>query len=543
MKKIKYLLPLFLIFSSNIVGQNANTDASANRDEIELQDLSTVIKSDSLVADAQSLPPFSVILDDVKSTGSIEPVLPDVAVQENTSVADAYANSKEKSVFAEGQVGGGYPCLFFGDFSVYRLSGQNPFRIDFDHNSAAGYSGNSLNDGYKDSSTKIAFEKTLQGKKIKFVFDGEYKALVNGLQNKVAGISDITQNDVCGGVDFSWNVNKILCLGISLDSGFYNRYSTITEAKPEYDNLKKLTVFDLSPVVYGNVCVNNFDIDFSGSYMLYADGDYANNRGLIKAGLCWNNESVKLYGDVSAAFGTRMNDNSAIVPFTLGTSALIPVNFSNRRAAVTAEGGLASSMQKIPDLETKYKFTSVYGIPNEKSDWFGTLMLALPVGTSFTASADFDFRTTAFNNKTTAPDYSVIYCGYYGLIDKKQTLFTTDFELTYYYKFASLAAGVKSNWIDIPVLENNHLLSCSVGLLQQKSKYGLNISSNFGLDDDNDPIVPFFNFDAFVKVTNAVQFGFNIEDFVYLVSGKSRTYAGEYITRSGTASLMAKFFF
>ena len=66
---------------------------------------------------------------------------------------------------------------------------------------------------------------------------------------------------------------------------------------------------------------------------------------------------------------------------------------------------------------------------------------------------------------------------------------------------------------------------------------------DFGLDEDSTSIVPIFNLEGYIKLTQAVSVGAEVTDIIKLVSGTTRTYAGEYITRSGTASVIVKFFF
>ena len=122
------------------------------------------------------------------------------------------------------------------------------------------------------------------------------------------------------------------------------------------------------------------------------------------------------------------------------------------------------------------------------------------------------------------------------------SVLSSNIELTYIYKILSLKAGLKSNWIDIPVLDYNQLVTLGIGLAKENGKYGVNLNS-FGLDDSSSAIVPIFNLDGFVKITEAVSIGAELTDIIKLLSGTTRTYAGDYIVRSGTASVMVKFFF
>lgn len=530
--------------------------AAEEAENIELDDLTTVVKSGSLMAEDDALPSFSDIVETPEGSGSIVPLLPDVTVKEKPSVADASSAKKEKSVFAEGKVGGAYPAYFFGDFSVYRMSGQNPFRIDFNHDSAAGYSGKSLKDGYKDSSTGIDIKKTIQKNKAIVNLDGNYKVLVNGLQSQVEGISDITQNDVTGAADFTWQFNDIFSAGAALNAEFYNRYSAITGSGTYEDFLKNVSVFALSPSIFGNARINSFDLGIYSSYWLDAntDGSIAfdqegsksgktANRGEFKFSASWKNDVFRAYANVGAVISSAMNDNYITAPFAIGGSAVFPVSFSNRKASIGLEGGLSSQRSRVADLEEKYKFTCLTFIPQEVVNWYAGFNTSVPVGSGFTVNAELSYRHTAFGNGFWQPDYSAFYNGFYFYQQEEMSILYSNIQLTWIYKILSLSAGLKSNWIDIPVLEYNQLFELGIALARENGKCGANLTADFGLDENNTSIVPIFNLEGFVKITDAVSLGAELTDIIKLVSGTTRTYAGEYITRSGTASVMVKFYF
>ena len=183
-------------------------------------------------------------------------------------------------------------------------------------------------------------------------------------------------------------------------------------------------------------------------------------------------------------------------------------------------------------------------MPQEVTDWYVQFDSSLPVGSGFTVNANLTYRKTAFGNGWWQPVYSTAsYKGFYGYRMYDMSILSSTLELTYIYKILSLKAGLKSNWIDIPVLEYNQLVTFGLGLAKENGKYGANLSADFGLDDDSSAIVPILNLDGFVKITEAVSIGAELTDIIKLLSGTTRTYAGDYIVRSGTASVMVKFFF
>jgi hypothetical protein len=275
-----------------------------------------------------------------------------------------------------------------------------------------------------------------------------------------------------------------------------------------------------------------------------SDAGKLSNRGQFKVGVSWKNQIFKAYGNVGAVVSDSMNDNYITAPFAVGGAAVFPVKFSNRKASIGVEGGLSSERSRAGALERKFKFTSLTFIPQEVTDWYAKFESSLPVGTGFTVNANLIYRKTAFENGWWQPVYNVAaYKGFYSYKMYDMNVLCSDIELTYVYKILSLKAGLKSNWIDVPVLDYNQLVSFGIGLSREDGKYGANLNADFGLDEDSDAIVPILNLDGFVKITEAVSIGAELTDMIKLVSGTTRTYAGDYIVRSGTASLMVKFFF
>ena len=63
---------------------------------------------------------------------------------------------------------------------------------------------------------------------------------------------------------------------------------------------------------------------------------------------------------------------------------------------------------------------------------------------------------------------------------------------------------------------------------------------NAAPSDDRCPEV---NLSMFWRLTNAVRLAVAADDVVKLISGSERVYAGDYIARSGTASVQVRFFF
>ena len=115
---------------------------------IELPEVTTVISGDAEKAEKDALPDFSDVLELPSGSGGVEPELPGVESAGKPEIAASPLPKSEKSVYAEGLIGGGYPMFFTGNISVFRSVGESPFRFNFEHNSALGYSNHSLIDNF-----------------------------------------------------------------------------------------------------------------------------------------------------------------------------------------------------------------------------------------------------------------------------------------------------------------------------------------------------------------------------------------------------------
>ena len=116
-------------------------NVSADDDEILLPDISTtILKPDNGVpVDADAVPDFRLLLPeagielpDIADTGLAPDTFIPPKTDYNAELNDS-AESVASDVFIEGSVGGGYPGIFSGDFSVYRNEGAEPFSLKFSH--------------------------------------------------------------------------------------------------------------------------------------------------------------------------------------------------------------------------------------------------------------------------------------------------------------------------------------------------------------------------------------------------------------------------
>lgn len=509
---------------------------------IELPDVTTVIEGDSIKAGLDTLPDFSDVLVVEGDSGKVVPKLPEVDAPEETTLPATAGNAAEKTIFAEGLIGGGYPTLFEGNFSVFRMTGESPFKLEFDYNSANGYAGHALTDGFYDRNTKLLVEKSYKKDRLNWNAKGYYQADNDGFQNQIEGISSLNHEvyDVNGSI--SYDVGKGFTLGSYFNVDFYNRYADVTKG-----DFPTVSYLGMNPKLFANWSGYGVQLNFDAEYLLGTDteGEISEDklhRGQFMLGAQWANDIVKIYGNASAVVGNNIGDNSVVVPFTAGVEAGIPVSFSTRKIALGVEGGIESKQNSLYEIENKYRFTAATFVLPEESDWYGRFGISLPIGEAFTGNFDFEYRQTAFGNKLWQPDYSAVSsygCYDYTLFDNQQA--NTNLSLSYHYKFITVTGGWKSFWIDVPVLELQNKVTVDVNFQDEMARWGADLFAQFGLDDSNP--VPVVNLEAFARITPAVRAVVSVNDIVELMKAEQRVYAGQYIGRSGNVSALLKFFF
>lgn len=510
---------------------------------IELPEVTTVISGESVTAGSDALPSFENVIVTPQDSGKESIVLPEVTVSSNSLQKKSDEDYYKKDIFAEGKIGGGFPTLFTGDFSVFRTTTNSPFKIFFSYDSSVGYSGKNLTDGFSDQTVNLSVEKKYSSNNFNWDFGGGYYGLSNGLQNRVTNISKINQNDYFGNVDFSYDFQKNVRLGANFDMNFYNRYAdTINFDFPS------AAVLSLNPKIYADWADHGFETSIQAEYLfeneiqdvIYGD---ANNRGEILAQVDWKNDLFNVDSSVGLIFGTKLGEKNVIVPFSVGVNSSFPVYFSSRKVGIYVQGGLESYENRVSELERNFRFSSIYRMPDETSNWYGKVGFSIPLKESFTGSADFAFKTTAFSNGRVQPVYdkTTINNGLYGFVCQNVTQFTSNIELSYHYKIFSVTGGWKSNWLDVPVLENTHQIFVNVNFQSENSKWGAGLQFMQPLEFDY--VDSFVNFEAFVKLTSAVRAVVSLQDIVKLVKAEPRIYCGDYYGRGGTATILLKFFF
>ncbi|MCQ2591901.1 MAG: hypothetical protein MJ188_03885 [Treponema sp.] len=519
------------------------------QDKVELPDLTTIIAASEVEESVARVPDFKDVVTIPLTTGSLIPELPEIEILENNEPLVSVAEEIENQVYAEGQIGGGYPVAFIGDFCISRIYGSNPFKISFTHHSKAGFAQKKLSEGYNSHNTLIGLEKEIAIKNFVMKLDGLYEDRKNGLQCNVDSVSAVSQDTIGAGAVFDLSLPYNFSIGGNLDSDFYYRFYDFTKISEDFEIPDTTSIFYLNPSLYGNWNWNGFYTALRGDYYLSlnaTDSEDTLNRGYFGAEFSWENELIKLYAQSGFVICDRvhLNYNRFIAPFSLGMEGAFPVYFSDRRLSLKLEGGLSSQMTKADELEKKYKFSGFTALPAETSDWYGTFNLNLPLKTAFSAGINLDYKNTALHNGVWQPVYDenhFVY-GMYSFEKSERQLLTTDLEMTFRHNIFAFSTKYHANWLDVPVLENKHNFSLAASCQNLLGTKGASLNIDYSIDAEDK--TPYIDMSGFIQVTPTVKFVLSVDDLIKLIDYKNpRLYAGNYISDTGSVTLIVKFLF
>lgn len=536
---------------------NAQSKAAAEEkseviEEISLPDVSTVISGGAPKVGKSAVPDYSDVLPSSakEMDDEIVPRLPDSinSDAESTKADSIGKKSASKDVYVEGLAGGGYPGFYTGKFSVYRQSGNNPFKITFGHESSNGYATHPLTDGYFERNTDIGAEKTFTVKSHKVVLGVNYDSEDNGLQGKVSNISDVSQETLGLYARYDWKIPHGMKLSLGADGDWYKRYQTVTGDVSTALWAKDVWLLDINPYLSFDFGYKGFNTGVTADYSLQSDlksvlgTTGAINRGQFMYNVGWQNETVHVYGEVGVVVGNNIGYNPVTVPFNAGVDMSFNNGISARKITVGLKGGMDSYEPKISTVEKEYLYTAFSELPGETSDWFGKIDFALPIKDIFTLDINGEFKTTAFDNGTYIPVYSgTVIDGVYSYDRTNSTQLNTNIDFSARIGIANISATWKAHWMDVPVLDAPQTVGLKASLQDKMAKWGGELGFEMGLGGDD--YVPQVDVSFFYRLTPAVRLAVSLDDTVKLFTGTERTYAGSYISRSGSATILVKFFF
>ena len=513
---------------------------------IELPEVTTVISGETEKAGEEALPDFSDVLKLPVGSGGVEPELPEVETSDSTDIAAGKSKPAQKSVYAEGLIGGGYPGFFTGNISVARTAGANPFKVSFEHDTALKYAKHSVTDGFSDRSTRLGLEKEYHKNNLDWGASGFYKSSSDGLQGNVVnpltgaetGLLNRDLYHAAGNIRYSFENG--FSAGAAVKAEYFNRYAEV----PCFQILEA-GFCSVDPQLAFRWKGYGFDTGFTTEYSY--DTELKDNilfpkshRAKFMIDLQWKNDVIRLYGNAAAVTGKNLMEKTVIVPFTVGVDSSFPVYFSNRRVSICAEGGIDSKKPKAYELEEKYKFTNFNYNTTEVSEWYGRFNLSIPIKTSFAGTVGVEYRQTAYDNARWQPAYDDI-CPIYGYYLEDFRGLSTDLGVSYRQGIISVSGNWHSNWLDLAFGENMQLVKFDINFEEETSKWGADFNCELPINDTIE--TPVVNAEGFVSITPSVRAILSLKDVIKLYKGETRTYAGKYAARGGSAAMLLKFFF
>lgn len=563
--KRKYLSSLALIALSAVAARlyAADTAVTQGGGEIELDDVTTVISGDALTAGKESVPDYKNILPD-SASGEIQ--LPAMDAVQETGAESGYrydGAEKERSVYAQGEIGGGWPFSFIGDFSVYRTTGNAPFEIQFSHENAEGFGGEDASDGYFSRRTQIEAKKDFIFKGSQYSLSGAYKNGDEGFQLRSPSFTDYLWNNIDGTANAQWSLPVGWYILADASASYYNRYGTKYSAGAATENSweDSAKYFWLEPqfsVGWSNSSFNLalfsqytalMNMKDSGTLEKAADSSSAEavHRGHFAFKFSWTEEDAKLWADAGIVFGTAIGSSSAIFPFTLGLKLSLSSALSSSPVTVKAEGGLGSSLASAAKIEQDSLYSVLSSLPGEQTDWHAGVSAVIPIKDMFSLSLDGQFKKTAFGNGVWQSDYkdasTILSSGYYAVQQIDRTELNTRAEFTAAFALVKLTGQWQSFWLDVPSYEDEQKLLARVVLEPESANWSASasIAQNFGEDADRTPVLIAL---VSAKASPSIRLAVEAQDIIKLAQRKTRDFAhSQYKQNSGHITALVRFEF
>ncbi len=558
----KTLLSMAAILFVTFAYAESNVQKAETDEEIELPDLTTIISGGALTAGKDSVPDYKNILPEPKNGGLELPQMEKVQKPKENEAGFISASGEERSVYAEGKIGGGFPFSFLGDFSIYRTTGNSPFSIMFRHESLEGAGDNKACNGYFDRITEVSVIKEYNTARAGNRVSGKYLMHNDGLQGKSDSFTDEVMHSLSGDYQGSWNLANGMYLNYGIAGEYFGRYGNAFKdsAEPSFSWEKDARILDLAPSAgfgWNNQAVRlGFDVLYGSTLNLKSSGTLleasdsssaeSSHRVQVKAGSDWQLNNCLLYANASAVFGTETGDLPVIVPFTIGLKLVFPAQEAFRGAVITAEGGCTSRQLKIRQIEETYRYAVCPSIPTETTDWYGKLDFSVPVTEIVSMDFSGTFEKTAFDKGIWAPDYkdeTWLTSGYYVVSQQNRKNLNTSAGIIFDYGQLKLAATWKSFWMDVPVLEETQTAGAKIMYQTKDGKWSGTASVLQAAGKDSD-FVTRVDCEGAVKAGQSIRLALEAKDIIKLVSNKTRTFAhSKYEGRSGSICALAKFQF
>lgn len=523
-------------------------------EKIPLSELEMPISGENSTS-IESAPDFSKVVPPAGQEKNITPKLPSQRISyenEETEEEADFFSGENKNIYAKGIVGGGFPGDFIGDFSVYKSSNIDPFRIEFSHFSRNGYGKHSAADGYFDNGTKIYAEKSFRIANSDLTFGGRYDRAGTGLQKISDHFYDMISQKVSGVFLFDYFFG---------DSGFeffsetesywYNRYSGITTDGDFLKQERNINVFWMEPGFIFSWYNKGFSAGLECNFQVESflgKHDYANVDELFRVDATlftgYESDIVTAFTRGGIAGGTKIGEGRTIVPSFI-TGAEVRVPFSNGNSLVVgANGGLETRHEEFSVLERKYKFAQMTTLTEETSDWFVNSKIVLPLFELISFNSSLEFKKTAFDNYLIEADYSTKKtCGVFGFKAEDRTQVTTDNGVSIKYNIFTLRGGWRAHWNYVPSNEYRHSVDASIAFDDEYKRFGFSAGVIESVDKKSDKLPNLYS-NFYLNIKKSIKLSLEVNDAIKLFAQKDREYVESgYLVRAGSVTFLTSFSF
>jgi hypothetical protein len=571
---------LLLIASVLLAGASVFAQSQQGGSDVAVPDIETKIRNSGISVPEQALPelkaPAPVSIPELgNAVPEQKPVPPASAAPESkpseTAVpeSDAAPEKNNSAMTGSASIAAGLPGAVSASFSLSRTGKDFPATsVDFSHDAADGYSGETAGSGYFDRTTKIAVGVSDTA----WFADASFGDRAYGFQGQSSRYFDLARRDAAwsmGAKSFALG-NSPFTLALSGDGSVY---SSFTEGEGSYSGphptaaLADSTGYYLSPRAALSYARGDFSAELSGKYGYETaadldelhDGESSLALKYAVAGL-----------DLSASAGIAGDsEDGAVVPFDVGIAwgssegnASEPrVDGRGRSNAAVSFAGISLreahlsggidrkrvSFYSLADAEplAEYRGLSVYAADwNAKAGFTiasaaaGSAEVASPL--SFSASAEY--RRSLAGHGTLFITDELDSSALVAVSRTDRSSLVTNAGARWDGDGIAAKTGWSLEWLDRLDRESVHSLTCGLEAFDRskEKKWKAGVDASFALDHAE---VPMLSGSGSVYPVKNLSVGLSLDDAISLSSGKARERNGLYMERSGTLKLSAGIYF
>ena len=504
---------------------------------VELEDLTTSVKKEKQVIEKESVPEFHDVEPSSQvSLPGIEDELPDL---DEKTAAKSKGDENDSILYFEGNIGGGYPGFFTGDFALSRSANDNYFSFDFFHESFFGYASRRAYDGFFNHDTSLTVDGTANfTKKIDMEYSLNYNAQQFGLQGLSPKFYSTNLQDGSLHTRENFSVADNFAFFTDVEGALSSWYASVIPSSIQSADKTSLFRLALTPRAGFKASAGIFDCTTSAEY------NFDMSSGLTGV---FNHRVQLLYNMnldfapfiVSGNLGYVFNKGQSIVPFELKFGYSKEVEFE-------LSGGLKSSLSDVFALQKEYLLYNDFGY-QEQTDWFANFWISFPITQYIENKVTVEFAQTAFGNGMLVTDYSLLNAenGLYSVQNFCGMRLNSEYRFDLILPSSELSILWQAWWLDCPNGINPHSIIVDYSFSTYDSRWGFSIWTKMGFGGDRTilgDILPDLGASAFIRASDVFKFSIAIEDMVKFFTLSQRTLYGNYIKQSGGVSLFVSFY-